>query len=40
MKEKQAKEIDNIRHIINGEEKVKKLYLISEKKETCTKYLG
>ena len=28
-----AKEINNIRHIINAEEKVKKLYLISEQKE-------
>ena len=34
LKDKQAKEIDNIRHIINGEEKIKKLYLISEKKES------
>ena len=40
MKEKQAKEIDNIRHIINGEEKVKKLYLISEKKESEDKKIS
>ena len=33
-KDKKAKEINNIRHIINAEEKVKKLYLISEQKES------
>ena len=40
LKDKQAKEIDNIRHIINGEEKIKKLYLISEKKESEDKKIN